>query len=135
MASDNPQKTAAWQAQDAAPPPVSRQVWLLRVLLLVLLVVPLSTLAMIFGLYHNVPWGDHISLFYANRFHDGLTIANLFRFHNEHQIVFTKLLIYCDYVLLHGSNVLPYAATTLTILAICGFYCWIFKNFGHFSSR
>jgi len=97
--------------------------------------VPGSTLVMISLLYHNVPWGDHISLFRATQLDQGLTLAKLFQFHNEHQIAFTKLLIAADYRFLHGSNVLPYVATTLTILVICLFYFWVSAKFGTFQSR
>jgi hypothetical protein len=103
-------------------------------LLLVILIIPVSTLVMIFRLYHNVPWGDHINLFAANRLQEGLTLSKLFRFHNEHQIVFTKLLIDWDYVMFHGSNILPYIATTFSLLGICGFYCWMLQRFGNFAS-
>src|SRR4030095_16180143 len=70
--------------------------WKFRVLLLVLTIIPAGTLVMVFGLYHNVPWGDQIGLFFTNRFDEGLTLEKLFRFSNEHQIVFTKLCMYLD---------------------------------------
>lgn len=110
------------------------QAWAFRLIGLVLLIVPAGTLVMIVKLYHNVPWGDQISLFFGNRFQQGLSPSTLFVFNNEHEIFFTKLLIYWDYIFLHGSNFLPYAASTVTILAVCGFYCWILKEFGNLSS-
>ena len=97
--------------------------WSVGPILAVLAVIPISTLWMIIRLYDNVPWGDQITLFAANKLDEGLTLAKLFAFHNEHQMVFTKLAVYIDYVWFHGSNVLPYFVNGLLLFGVWAVYC------------
>lgn len=43
------------------------------------------------GLVTDVPWGDHLTLVRDTGILEGVTLESLFRFHNEHLIVPTRL--------------------------------------------
>lgn len=81
-------------------------------------VIPLSTLCMAIALHHSIPWGDDISLLVTMQPEKGFSWQKLFQFHNEHQIVFTKLTVFADYAVLRGDYVL--CAIVAVLLA-----CWI----------
>ncbi|PWU02648.1 MAG: hypothetical protein C5B51_20505 [Terriglobia bacterium] len=100
-----------------------------------LLFIPALTLILALKLHRNIPWGDEIGLFLVTRLHEGLTLGKLFRFHNEHQIVITKLVIYLDLVLFNGSRLLPLAASFFCGLAVPLIYGWVAWNGGIGLSR
>ena len=99
--------------------------WLLRLIIASLLLIPALTLVLALRLHRDIPWGDEIGLFLITRLQEGLTLAKLFHFHNEHQIVITKLVIYLDLVLLNGSRILPLLASVLCGLGIPLIYGWV----------
>jgi|GEM_PF-6956731 len=98
--------------------------------LLILWAFPLSTLCMVVALHHDIPWGDDISLLAAMRPEKGLSWQRLFQFHNEHQIVFTKLTVFADYATLRGRYVLTAAMAVLLAWWVPLVYCRSFRLLG-----
>jgi hypothetical protein len=80
------------------------------------------------ALLHDIPWGDHLTLFRDTGLARGISFESLFRFHNEHLIVPTKLAVALDYQLWHGANLLPAAACLLLTLGIVAIETWMFRR-------
>lgn len=80
------------------------------------------------ALLHDIPWGDHLTLFRDAAIAEGISLESLFRFHNEHLIVPTKLAVALDYQLWHGANLLPAALGILLTLGIVAMEAWIFHR-------
>jgi hypothetical protein len=99
--------------------------WLLRLIIASLLLIPALTLVLALRLHRDIPRLDELGLLLTTRLQEGLTLAKLFHFHNEHQIVITKLVIYLDLVLLNGSRLLPLVASVLCGLGIPLIYGWV----------
>ena len=79
-------------------------------------------------LLHDIPWGDHLTLFRDTGLARGISFESLFSFHNEHLIVPTKLVVALDYWLWHGANLLPAAACLLLMLGIVAIEAWMFRR-------
>jgi hypothetical protein len=103
----------------------SRGRWLAVWIMLVPSAVAVSMAA---ALHHDIPWGDHLTLFRDTEIADGFSLESLFRFHNEHLIVPTKLAVALDYELWHGANLMPAAGCLLLLLAIVAVEVWIFRR-------
>ncbi len=86
------------------------------------------TIWMAVKLYDDTCFGDQLSFFADSKMGEGLTLSNLFEFFNEHQMVFTRLTVYADYVWLHGSNVLSYVVNSLLLLGVWAVYGIVFKR-------
>ncbi len=104
--------------------------WLTWAAAVILLTIPALTLIMSAGLYHDVPWGDQIGLFLQTALNQHFRLGALFQFHNEHQIVLTKLAIYADSWLLHGRNLLPFGLSVIFALAIPLISVWLMAKSG-----
>jgi hypothetical protein len=98
--------------------PHGRSALVRGIALLLLTVVPAVAVGMASRLVHDVPWGDHLTLFRDTGLADGVTLERLFRFHNEHLIVPTRLIVAADYAIWHGANLLPAVATLVLTLGI-----------------
>ena len=95
---------------------------------MILWIVPILTLVEVVWLYHDIPWGDNLTLFVDNRMAEGMTLGRLFRFHNEHLIVPTKLAVYADYRLWHGANFLPSLLAVACVIGIILVYGRTFRR-------
>jgi hypothetical protein len=95
---------------------------------MILLFVPILTLVEVVWLYHDIPWGDNLTLFVDNHMAEGMALAHLFRFHNEHLIVPTKLAVYADYRLWHGANILPALLAVACVIGIISVYSRTFRR-------
>ena len=84
--------------------------------LLLLVVLPITTLCMVALVRVDIPWGDDINIIREMRFDQGLRLSTLFKFSNEHQIFFTRMTLFADYVLFNGANV--FTALVAVLLAI-----------------
>lgn len=80
------------------------------------------------ALLHDVPWGDHLTLFRDTGLADRVSLETLFRFHNEHLIVPTRLAVAADYWLWHGANLMPATASVLCVLGIVAVEAWLFRR-------
>ena len=80
------------------------------------------------ALLHDIPWGDHLTLFRDTGLAEGISLESLFRFHNEHLIVPTRLAVAADYWLWHGANLLPAIASVLCVLGIVAAEAWMFRR-------
>ena len=101
--------------------------WLRWCLLAVVCAIPLSTLCMVLVVHNDIPWGDDLLLLRDTRFDQGLAWSRLFRFHNEHQVVFTKLAVFADYVWFRGRNIFTGAVAVLLALFIPLACCAAFR--------
>ena len=77
---------------------------------------------------HDIPWGDQLTLFRDSSIAEGVSFESVFRFHNEHLIVPTKLAVAIDYWLWHGANLIPMACSLLLTLGIIAAEAWIFRR-------
>lgn len=80
------------------------------------------------GLVTDIPWGDQLTLVRDTRIIEGVTLGSLFRFHNEHLVVPTRLMVAADYRLWHGANILPALGTLAFTLAIIAIEAWMFHR-------
>ena len=76
--------------------------WLALSLLLIL---PISVVYMASVVRVGIPWGDDITILLEMRFDQGLKPSTLFKFSNEHQIFFTRITLFGDYLLFKGAHV------------------------------
>ena len=103
----------------------SSAVWLAAC---VLLVVPVWTIVVAAQLRTDVPWGDHLMIFMDTHLNHRLSLEGILQFHNENVIVFTKLPIYLDYVLLQGANLLPWLIPVFITLMIPLLAAWTLRE-------
>ena len=73
--------------------------------LLLLLILPASVVYMASVVRIGIPWGDDISILRDMRFDQGLKPSTLFKFSNEHQIFFTRITLFTDYLLFKGAHI------------------------------
>lgn len=80
------------------------------------------------GLVTDIPWGDHLTLVRDTRVLEGVTLESLWRFHNEHLIVPTRLAVAADYWLWHGANALPALWSLLFVVGIIAVEARVFRR-------
>jgi len=104
-------------------------------MLAALLFTPIHAIFLAAGLLDDVPSQDELSYFVYDKIGHGLNLTNLFAFLNEHQIVFTRLAIYCDYKFFHGTNLLPCLVNALLLAGVWCVYSAELRRAGSGFSR
>jgi hypothetical protein len=102
--------------------------WATRLATVILLVPAAVAVWMAASLGHDIPWGDQLTLFRDTGLADGITLKNLFRFHNEHLIVPTRIVVAVDHWLWQGANLLPGIASLCCVLGTIAVEAWIFRR-------
>ena len=91
--------------EPVGPGPKQGRPWTYWLTLLLLLSLPVSViLFMVPAVRTSVPWGDDISIIRDMRFDQGLDLSKLFKFSNEHLILFTRITMFVDYALFKGAH-------------------------------
>ncbi|MDA1200931.1 MAG: hypothetical protein O3C39_04535 [Planctomycetota bacterium] len=106
----------------------ARSRWVGWLAVVCLAVMPALAITAAAGLVHDVPWGDHLTLFRDTGVLEGISAESLFRFHNEHLIVPTRLAVAADYAIWHGANLLPAIATLIFAIGIVAIEVVMFRR-------
>ena len=79
--------------------------------------VPISTIWIIGAVFHTVPTGDSLSVIRDTGIYGRVSWHRLWQYHNEHRIVFTRLVFLIDFYCFRGAGiVLTWSAAVMALM-------------------